>query len=126
MREAMLKRFDQDQDGKLSDEERAAARKAFEARRGGGPGNRGPRGAGRGAGEGRPDREKMRAAMLKRFDKDGDGKLSDDERAEMRKQFEARRGGRGRGGDRAQPANGSNPSEQGKSDSDTKPDESSK
>jgi len=95
MRAAIIKRFDKDDDGKLSDEERAAARKAFEERRGGGERNRGPRGGGPRADHGRPDREKMRAEMLKRFDKDGDGKMNDEERAEMRKQFEARRGGRG-------------------------------
>ena len=37
--------------------------------------------------EGRPSREEM----IKKFDKDGDGKLSDDEKAELRKAMEARR-----------------------------------
>ena len=37
--------------------------------------------------EGRPSREEM----IKKFDKDGDGKLSEDERAELRKAMEARR-----------------------------------
>ena len=126
----MIKRFDKDNDGKLNDEERAAAHKAFEARRGGGQGSRRPRGGGPGAGQGGPDREKMRAEMIKRFDKDGDGKLNDEERATMRNQFEARRGGRGgpgsggpgRGGNRRRPASDAGNSDASKSD-DAKPDE---
>ena len=35
-----------------------------------------------------------RAEMLKKFDKDGDNKLSEEEKAEMRKSFAARRGGK--------------------------------
>jgi len=125
MRTAMLKRFDKDDDGKLSDEERAAARTAYEARRGSGSGKRGPRGGAPGAERERPDRERMRAEMLKRFDKDGDGRLSDEERATMRKHFEARRGGRGgpgRGGDRGQRGREARESDQSKSD-DAKSDE---
>ncbi len=56
MREEMMKKFDKDGDGKLSDEEKAAAKTEMEAKR---------------------------AEMLKEFDKDGDGKLSDDERKAM-------------------------------------------
>ena len=44
----------------------------------------GKKGEGR---EGRPSREEV----MKKFDKDGDGKLSEGERAEMRKAMEARR-----------------------------------
>lgn len=64
----MLKEFDKDGDGQLSDEERQAMR----PRAGGGPG-------------GAPgfDRE----AMMKQFDKNGDGELDDTERAAMREQF---------------------------------------
>lgn len=40
-----------------------------------------------GSGEGRPSREEV----MKKFDKDGDGKLNEDERAEARKAMEARR-----------------------------------
>src|SRR5262245_29880075 len=79
LRDAMLKRFDKDGDGKLSDEERAPAMKE----RGGagrpegkGPGGKGPAGRGPGGGG--------FAELMKKFDKDGDGKLSDDERAAAR------------------------------------------
>jgi Ca2+-binding EF-hand superfamily protein len=54
----MLKQFDTDGDGKLSDAEKAAAKAAWEAKR--------------------AEHEKE---MLAKFDKDGDGKLSDEERA---------------------------------------------
>jgi hypothetical protein len=67
----MLKEFDTDKDGKLSDEEREAAKK-------------------RG--------EEMRKKMLERFDADKNGELSEDERATMRKEMGAEGwGGRERG-----------------------------
>ena len=49
----LMKKFDKDGDGKLSDEEKAEARKAMEARR---------------------------KEMIGKFDKDGDGKLNEEER----------------------------------------------
>ena len=52
-REEIIKKFDKDGDGKLSDEEKAEARKAMEARR---------------------------KEMIGKFDKDGDGKLNEEER----------------------------------------------
>lgn len=58
----------------------AAARKLFD-----GP----PPGA---AGGDRPDRQQLREQMFKRFDKDGDGRLSDEEKAAARKAFQERRG----------------------------------
>ena len=68
MREEMMKKFDKDGDGKLSDDERKAMHDAY---------------------------------MLKRFDKNGDGKLSDEEKATAetaRKEMEAKRGkGHGKG-----------------------------
>ena len=74
-REAILKKFDKDGDGKLNEEERAEARKSF--------------------GGGRPQRPP--AELIKKFDKDGDGKLNEDERkaagAEMRKNRGGRPGG---------------------------------
>lgn len=111
-----MKRFDKDSDGKLSDEERAAAHKEFGQRRPGGPdGNRGPGRGGPGAGGNRPDPAKMRAEFMKQFDKDSDGKLSDDERAAARKQFEERRGGgRGRRGPDGGGKRGERPSDDAK------------
>ena len=64
--EMMLKRFDKDGDGKLSEAEKAEAEKAMAARKGGAGGN-------------------IPAEALKRFDKDGDGKLSEAEKAEAQK-----------------------------------------
>lgn len=120
-REEFLKQFDKDGDGKLSDEERAAAREQFRNRSGEQRGERGPRTEGRERGprpegrergprgEGRPEgRERgsrggegrverpNREDFLKRFDKDGDGKLSDEERAAAREEFR-NRGGEQRG-----------------------------
>lgn len=80
------KEFDKDGDGKLNDEERAAMMAARPGR--GGPGAPGGiPGAGFGAGFGArgpaPDSPQFQE-MIKRFDKDGDGKLSDEERRAMR------------------------------------------
>jgi len=67
----IIKRFDKDGDGKLSDEEKAAARKAMQDRQ-------------------RAGSDRM-AEFIKKFDKDGDGKLSDEEKAAARKAFQERR-----------------------------------
>lgn len=97
------KKFDRDGDGKLSPQEQAAAMSAFQkARAGGGApatggiagGNAGgiPAGGGfggEGAGEGKA---RGREAMIKRFDRNGDGKLSDDEKAEAQKALKAKKG----------------------------------
>ena len=75
-RRELLKRFDKNGDGRLDEEERAAARR-----------QRGKKGKGR------------FAEVLKRFDKDGDGKLNDEERAQARRareQGNPQRGGAGR------------------------------
>ena len=71
-REEVMKKFDKDGDGKLSEDEKAEIRKAMASR--GGPGGRRPP-----------------PVLMKKFDKDGDGKLSEDERAELRKAMEARK-----------------------------------
>jgi hypothetical protein len=68
-REAILKKFDKDGDGKLNEEERAEARKSF--------------------GAGRPPRPP--AVLIKKFDKDGDGKLNEEERAALREEGQKRR-----------------------------------
>lgn len=65
----MLKRFDKNGDGKLDDEEKAAAKEMMK-NNADHPGQ--PGGA-------------MREQLLKRFDKDGDGQLNDEERAEAKK-----------------------------------------
>ncbi|HTN76902.1 MAG TPA: EF-hand domain-containing protein [Pirellulaceae bacterium] len=75
-KEEILKKFDKDGDGKLSDDEKAAAKKEF-GERGGRPGGL------------------DKAALMKKFDKDGDGKLSDDEKAAAKKAMQER--GRGPG-----------------------------
>ena len=70
-REEIIKKFDKDGDGKLSDEEKAELRKKMAERSGGG--------------------RKLPPFLMKKFDNDGDGKLSDEEKAEARKAMEARR-----------------------------------
>ena len=77
-REEMMKRFDADGDGQLSEEDRAALREEMGRQDGGQPGGE------------RPSREEM----MKRFDADGDGQLSEEERVALQEAFEARRRGR--------------------------------
>ncbi|MFO1041795.1 MAG: EF-hand domain-containing protein [Planctomycetaceae bacterium] len=97
----LLKRFDKNGDGKLDPTEMAAARQAmqgqgFPGAGKGGPGmGKGPGGPGEGNGPGRE-------AILKRFDKNGDGQLDETERAAARKAMEERGGGAG-------PGNGNGP-----------------
>ena len=67
-KEALLKKFDKDGDGKLSQEERAAAKEFKDKRRGE---------EGRGG--------KLRGKILRRFDKDGDHKLNETEREALKK-----------------------------------------
>jgi Ca2+-binding EF-hand superfamily protein len=81
-RQEMLKRFDLNADGKLDDAEKAAmkaARKKPEAVPG--SGDIGSLGGGEAAGAGRGDR--YLKELLKRHDKDGDGKLDEAELAEL-------------------------------------------
>ena len=61
-REEVMKKFDKDGDGKLSDDEKAEIRNAMANR-------------------------KPPAHILEKFDKNGDGKLCDEEKAEIRKQM---------------------------------------
>ncbi len=113
----MIKKFDKDGDGKLSDEERKAMQEAGKAKReehqkamlakydkdGDGKLSDEERAAAK------ADRE---AEMLKKFDKDGDGKLSDEERAAMPKHpgRPGRPGGRGgRGGPKGPKGSAENP-----------------
>ena len=76
-REKLLKEFDKDGDGRLGEDERAAAKKAWQERRGqkgGAPGKR----------------------LLEQFDENKDGKLDETERAKAREAMKARRGAEGR------------------------------
>jgi hypothetical protein len=66
------------------------------AARGGSNGAAGPRG-GQGGGPGGMNPEAMRAQMLKQFDKDGDGELSQSEREAMQAEMQQRFGNRGGG-----------------------------
>ncbi len=97
--QAMLRQWDTDGDGQLSEEERAAM---FQAR-----GNRGGGGQGGERAGGGFNRE----AMMKQFDTDGDGQLSETEQAAMRVAFPRNRNRGGQEGSNAatapQPAGGS-------------------
>jgi len=68
LRQAMLKRFDQDGDGQLNEAERGEARKAGEARR--------------------EKAQEHRKQLLSRFDGDGDGRLGETERQAMREAWQ--------------------------------------
>lgn len=80
----MMKQFDKDGDGQLSESEREAMRTAMVARGGGAPGGF--------------DRQ----AMMKRFDANGDGQLDETERAAMRQAMSRQQGAgtTGEGGER--------------------------
>jgi len=110
----ITKKYDKDGNGRLEREEMEAAREAgaFEGMAfPGGPGFGGPGGPDGRRGPGGPGDEERRAEMMKRFDKDGDGELNEEERAALRESFGGGRrggrpgegdgeGGRRRGGDR--------------------------
>ena len=84
-RQEMLKRFDKNGDGQLDEEEKAAMKEALKQ-------ERGPRGsgdisslAGGAAAETAPGVDLFVREMIKRFDKDGDGKLDATELTEALK-----------------------------------------
>lgn len=94
----ILEKFDKDGDGKLNEEERAAAKAAreemMEARKKEMLGKFDKDGDGELNGEEKEAmKEGRKKMMLEKFDKDGDGKLNDAERAEMRKVMQHRPGG---------------------------------
>lgn len=74
-KKALLKKFDKDGDGKLSDEEKKAAKEAVQSR--GGKGSSKPE-------DKKPAEDSkgpaIPAEVLKKFDKDGDGKLNEEEK----------------------------------------------
>jgi hypothetical protein len=74
----MLKKFDKDGDGRLSDEEKSTLRAEMQNRRGGGRDRK----------QWTPE---QRDEMLKKFDTDRDGKLSQEERDTAREAMKASR-----------------------------------
>ncbi len=97
-----IRQYDKDGNGKLSDEEKAAAKNYMREQGGGterrkqalkrfdkdgdGKLNDAERAeAEKARGQMEANRDKRQAEILKRFDKDGDGKLNDAEKAEMEK-----------------------------------------
>ena len=96
-RTELIKKFDKNGDGKLDEAERKAARehagkqRAKRRENGDTPPARGKRGGetppnkGKGRRRGQRRGGADRAAMMKQFDKNGDGKLDDTERAALRK-----------------------------------------
>jgi Ca2+-binding EF-hand superfamily protein len=75
-RAEVLKKFDKDDNGTLDDAEKAAVKKHFEELRA----KRGPAGADSRPKADAPARRRVNPEALKKFDKDGDGKLSPEER----------------------------------------------
>ncbi len=72
-----LKKYDKDGDGKLSDEEKAAAKEAMKDHKPATPDQPAPGGPGGRGGF-------MSEEIIKKYDKDGDGKLNDEEKAAAR------------------------------------------
>ncbi len=105
----LIKEFDKDGDGKLSDDEKSAMRDAMKSRLKERHKEVMERFDADKDGKLSPEeREKARAAhkakMLEKFDKDGDGNLSEEERAAMPKRprhHAGKRGGKGPKGDNA-------------------------
>jgi len=99
----LLERFDRNGDGKLDKDERASARQHFPPRHGRGKGSfprgrppwyKAPGGARTHPAQPGRTNSKFYDWIRKRFDADGDGKLSDDERARAREALDTRRGPR--------------------------------
>lgn len=125
VREAVLKEFDKNGDGKLDDAERKNMREMLQKRRQearlkrfdkNGDGKlddeelKAAREAAKNAGGNGPPAAR-RAELLKKFDKNGDGKLDDEERKAMRAEVrerakERRKGGGGEGGGGTPPEGG--------------------
>lgn len=82
-RQKLLEKFDKNGNGQLDPDEKEAAKQAMQNRREQGGGGKGP------GGRGGQDPERRRKFMEK-FDTDGDGKLSDTERAAAKEAREKR------------------------------------
>ena len=80
-----LKAHDKDGDGKLSEDERAAAREAWQLKRYDKDGD------GKLSEEEKAAAEEAKKKFTAKFDKDGDGKLSEDERKAMRESHRKRK-----------------------------------
>ena len=119
----ILEKFDKNNDGKLDDEERKAARAAREEIMAARKKEMLEKFDADGDGELNDDekvaaRAEMKKRMLEKFDKDGDGELNEDEKAEMRKQWKDRPGHHrphgkgGKGGDKDEEAPGADEGEE--------------
>lgn len=85
-RERLIKHFDKDGDGKLNEEEKAEMRRFIEK-------NKGEHRRGRRKGESRMNAEgaQKHEELMKKYDKDEDGKLSEEEMKEMREDLAKQR-----------------------------------
>ena len=91
----LIKRHDKNGDGRLDEEEKAAAHAAMRKEGGGGQGDRRKQqlkrfdknGDGQLDNRERAAAEKFRAEQVKKYDQDGDGQLNDAEREAARKAF---------------------------------------
>ena len=91
-----IKKYDKDGDGKLSDTERRAMAEAYRIQREeelkAGKGGAGPGGQGReGENKGENARSGRGGEFIQKYDKDGDGKLNDDERRAMFEDIQKKR-----------------------------------
>jgi len=125
IREQMLKKFDKNGDGKLDEKERPSREQLqefFRAQQGGAGGKDRAPGGGRPGAGGRPGQGgpggrggdaggNMRELFLKKFDKNGDGKLDEKERPsrEQAMEFLRGQGGGGRPGQGERPGEGGRP-----------------
>jgi Ca2+-binding EF-hand superfamily protein len=110
-RKAFMEKFDADGDGKLSEEEKAAAKAAMDAKREEMRLKRFDKdGDGVLSEEEKAAAEAAKAKMIAEWDKDGDGKLSKEEHMMMRKAMRERQkeraGKRGEGGKRKRKGGG--------------------
>lgn len=81
MKEMMLQRFDANKNGTLDPDEKAAAMKAMQERKGGGPDAKGG-----------PGKGPMQEMILQRFDANKNGVLDPDEKAAAMKAMQERKG----------------------------------